>query len=147
VLAELSTTTVGTFFDGYMLPTSVSNVRTRNIWTGAPLASPSQQIISTAPGTAITLLPETTSTLTNYEISGVTGVNISFWGNGTITLSGMIAQVRVIGDPAPTGSFIGGRGHSGCRFAASPSVQGYSAPQALDYQSMSVTLVETGSWE
>jgi hypothetical protein len=147
VLAELSTTTVGTFFDGYMLPTSVSNVRTRNIWTGAPLASPSQQIISTAPGTAITLLPETTSTLTNYEISGVTGVNISFWGSGTITLSGMIAQVRVIGDPAPTGSFIGGRGHSGCRFAASPSVQGYSAPQALDYQSMSVTLVETGSWE
>lgn len=147
VLAELSTSTVGTYFDGNTLPTSVSNVRTRNIWTDVPGNSASQQMISTAPGTAITLLSESTSALTNFEISGVTGVNVTFWGSGTLTLSGMIAQVRPTGEAPPTGNFIGGKGHSGCRFAASPSVQGYSAPQALDFQSMSVTLVETGSWE
>jgi hypothetical protein len=109
--------------------------------------------------TTITLTPDvgsvvsvppisvTTSNRVNTTISGTTGVTISFAGVGTLTLAGLIAQVLPTGRTPDTGGFISGRGHSGCRFSGSPSIQGYSAPQALDYQALSVTLVETGAWE
>lgn len=146
VLAERGTLTVGTPFDGSTAATSVNNVRTLSMWQGTAHASASQQFVTTAPGTAVALLPATTATLTNYTLTNVTGVNISFWGSGTLTLSGMIAQVLPTGTAAPTGDFISGKGHSGCRFApGSPSEQGYSA--ALNYKSLTATLIETGAWE
>jgi hypothetical protein len=74
-------------------------------------------------------------------------VTVSFSGEGTLTLAALIAQVRPLGEAVPEGNFISGRGHSGCRFAAKPSIQGYSAPQALDFQSITATLIETGDWE
>lgn len=94
------------------------------------------------------LLPATTIERTNTTITGVPGVTISFSGEGTLTLAGMIAQVRPTGETVPQGNFISGRGNSGCRFSTSGlAVQGYSAPEALDFQSVSATLIETGDWE
>jgi len=98
--------------------------------------------------TAVTLLTATTSALTNTTVSGVTGVTISLQGAGNLTLAGMVAQVLPTAASAPTGDFISGKGHSGCRFlAGEPVVTGYSAPSALDKISASATLVETGAWE
>jgi hypothetical protein len=146
VLAERGTAGISTYFDGSTPNTSVANIRTYNTWQGATHNSASQQSTVTAPGTAMTLLPSTSPVLTNYTISGVPGVHISFWGSGNLTLSGMIAQVLPTGAPAPMGDFISGKGHSGCRFApGSPSEQGYSA--ALDLRSLTATLIETGAWE
>lgn len=140
--------TAGTYFDGYTLPTLVGNTRTDNMWQGTPNASVSQQTITVAPGTGVVLLSSNTSQLTNYTVTGETGVYISFWGSGSLTLSGMIAQVLPTGTPAPVGDFISGKGHSGCRFAPpGPVEQGYSAPQALNYKSLTATLIETGAWE
>lgn len=99
-------------------------------------------------GTDITgLISVASSTRTNTTVTGVPGVTISFAGEGTLTLAGMIAQVRPTGDPVVAGDFISGRGNSGCRFHGAPSVQGYSSPQAMDFQSISATLIETGDWE
>jgi hypothetical protein len=147
VIYERGTNIAGTYFDGSTAPTSVGNTRSVNGWQGASNASVSQQTITVAPGTAVTLLNSSTVTLTNYTLSGVAGAYISFWGSGTMTLSGLIAQVLPTGSAAPTGNFRSGQGHSGCRFAGHPTVSGYSAPQALDLQSMSAVLVETGAWE
>lgn len=94
------------------------------------------------------LLSTNTNVRTNTTIAGVPGVTISFSGEGTLTLAGLIAQVRPTGESVPVGNFISGRGNSGCKFATSGlAVQGYSAPQALDYQSVSAHLIETGDWE
>ena len=98
--------------------------------------------------TAVTLLTSTTSALTNTTVSGASGATITVQGTGNLTLAGMVAQVLPNSASAPTGDFISGRGHSGCRFlAGQPTVTGYSAPSALDLVSASATLVETGAWE
>lgn len=94
------------------------------------------------------LLSADSNVRTNTTVTGVPGVTISFTGEGTLTLAGLIGQVRPTGDTVPLGGFISGRGHSGCRFNTSGlEVVGYSAPQALDYQSVSARLIETGDWE
>lgn len=93
------------------------------------------------------LIPVASSVRTNTTVTGVPGVVISFAGEGNLTLAGMIAQIRPTGDTVPEGDFISGRGHSGCRFASKPNVQGYSSPQAMDFQSISAVLIETGDWE
>jgi hypothetical protein len=95
--------------------------------------------------TAVTPLGVTTSQLTNTTVVGETGVTLSAQGLGYLTLSGMVVQVLPTGTAAPMGSFVSGRGHSGCRFASSPQIMGLSS--ALDKISASAVLVETGSWE
>jgi hypothetical protein len=146
MLCVRGTSSVGADFTGDLAPTSVGNTRVVNSWQSGAGTSVSQQTTTVAPGSAMTLLSETSGVLTNYTISGVSGVNVTFWGSGTLTLSGMTAQVRPIGEAVPNGVFSGGQGNSGCSFAASPSVQGYSAPSALDFQSLSATLIEVGAW-
>lgn len=95
--------------------------------------------------TATTLLDVTTTTLTNATITGATGITLSAQGEGQLTLAGLVVQVLPIGAVAPTGTFISGRGHSGCRFVSAPQIQGYSS--ALDKIGASAVLVETGAWE
>lgn len=98
--------------------------------------------------TNVTMLATTTSTLTNVEITGPSGVTISATGEGLLTIAGMIAQILPTGTAAPTGRFWGGRGHSGCRFSGNgATVTGYSSPAALDLVSASATLIEVGAWE
>jgi hypothetical protein len=95
----------------------------------------------------VQMLSTTSSLRTNVAIPLVSGVTVSFSGVGNLAVSGMIAQVRPDGETVPEGEFIGGEGHSGCRFAEFPTVMGYSSPQALDKQNVSARLIETGAWE
>lgn len=147
VLFETGTTTIGTHFNGSNPTVTISEVRSTYLYQGVDSESPSQETVTTFAGNAVTLMGVSAPQRTNISITGVPGVTVSFLGTGTLTLSGMIAQVRLTGDPVPNGGFLSGQGHTGCRFAESPSVQGYSAPQALDYKSVSTTLIETGAWE
>jgi len=94
---------------------------------------------------AITTLSATTTQLTNVAVTGVTGVTLSAQGEGQLTLAGLVVQVLPTSAAAPTGAFISGRGHSGCRFVSSPQIQGYSS--ALDKVGATAILVETGAWE
>ena len=97
---------------------------------------------------AVTLLGVTGSTLTNTTVVGASGATISAEGEGQLTLAGLVAQVLPTGVSAPTGDFISGRGHSGCRFVpSSVTIQGYSAPEALDKVAATALLVEVGAWE
>lgn len=98
--------------------------------------------------TEVTPMAVTTSSLTNTTVTGPGGVTISADGVGFLTLAGLVARVLPSSEPAPTGSFMGGRGHSGCRFSGDGiTVTGYSSPAALDKVGASGTLIETGAWE
>lgn len=48
------------------------------------------------------------------------------------------------GSTAPR--FMSGEGHSGCAFKGPPTRVGYSAPHALDYQSVTAEFSEVGAW-
>lgn len=146
MLCVRGSSTVGSDFTGDSPLTVVGATKTTNTWQAAAGTSVAQQVIVVSPGTAVTLLSETNPILTNTTLSGVPGANITFWGTGTLTLSAMVAQVRPIGEAVPNGNYQSGQGHSGCYFASSPTVQGYSAPSALDYKSLSATLIEVGAW-
>lgn len=115
------------------------------------------EFTETAPGSGLYALTEAaaqpvpmlsanTNQRTNVSIPLVTGVTITLSGVGFLTLAGLIAQVRPDGEPVPNGGFLGGEGHSGCQFESFPTVVGYSSPQALDKQSVTARLIETGAW-
>lgn len=94
-----------------------------------------------------TLLGNNTSVLTNYTYTpgSNSGVTLKLNGNPASTsyLSGLIAQILPTGTPAPTGSFISGKGHSGCRFVGPVSPVGVSTYYGQQY---SVTMKEYGNW-
>lgn len=141
--------TLYNYFDG-STATQVEYPETRSFgWTSTAHASTSTMTITTDYGmiTKPALLGVTTEQLTNLKVENATGVTITGTGIGQLTLAGMIAQVRPAYEPAPTGRFISGRGHSGCRFEDAPTVTGYSAPAALDKVAATATLIETGAWE
>lgn len=74
-------------------------------------------------------------------------VTISTFGNGTLTLAGMLVQVLPTGvSPSSGQRFLSGAGHSGCAFKSAPTVTGYSSPQAIDYQSVTADFIEVGAW-
>ena len=111
-------------------------------------ATSTAEVIYTPDGgaaTAIAPLSVTTSQLTNVTVTGETGVTLSAQGEGQLTLAGLVVQILPTGTVAPTGNFISGRGHSGCRFVGQPQIDGYSS--AMDRIGASATLVETGAWE
>ena len=99
-----------------------------------------------SPAVPMTLLSKTTTVRTNYIVSGDDAgwAHITLSGVGQLSLYGMIAQIRPIGDTVPEGGFISGRGHSGCEFDGFPSVNGYSA--ALDKQGATALLTEVAAW-
>jgi hypothetical protein len=100
------------------------------------------------PVQSVSMLSTNTATLTNVAIPGPSGVTISARGSGYLTIAGMIGRILPTGKAAPIGVFMGGRGHSGCRFNnAGLTLTGYSAPSALDKVGASATLIETGAWE
>lgn len=94
-------------------------------------------------------LGTSSSTLTNYtytptENSGVTlQIDASVWGYADIY--GMIGQVLKNGEPAPTGKFYPGQGHSGCAFI-DLTEDGYSTAFLPVNTFLTATLAEVGSW-
>lgn len=97
--------------------------------------------------TAPVMLANNTSTLTNYTYTpgSNSGVTLKLNGNPALTssISGMVAQVLPAGTAAPTGSFIAGKGHSGCRFVGPVRPVGVSTYYGQQY---SATLKEYGNW-
>lgn len=115
-------------------------------WTGTANNSTSTRVTTTYADVPLSLMSPTTPQRTNYSVNGVTGVTVTLRGEGTLNLTSLLAQIRPDGQAVPDGKFISGKGHSGCSFDGFPNVQGYSAPEALDYQSVSVSLTEVGAW-
>lgn len=100
--------------------------------------------------TALTLLPVTSSTRVNYSIDSNNGANtgalIQLAGNGSITLSGVMAQCWPTGTTPPTGNFISGLGHSGCQFKDQPQVTPYSAVLNGGRWGVTADFIETQGW-
>lgn len=93
----------------------------------------------------LTMLGNDTTTRTNYTHSATSadGVTIAFDGTGTLTLAGLIAQIRPTGTSVPAGGFLAGLGNSGC-IMSHPRRTGSNA--ALDQASLVARLREVGAW-
>lgn len=120
-------------------------------------------VVGSRTGTAaVTFTPRTGSTVTptllgvgatnlisNYLTGTGGGVTVSLSGTGTITLVGMQARVSSVSELIVpyTDGFVAGEGHSGLRLSGVANISGYSAPSALNLQSISATLTEVGAWE
>lgn len=125
-------------------------------WVGAKGTSGSGGLLRAIPttgpsstGTAVTIAPTAVGSTTRVTQSfansaGYDGVLITLGGSGTITLTSVIVQVLKDGTTPKTGGFISGQGHSGCTFAAQPTLNNYSA--ALDKVGLTAKLVETQAW-
>jgi hypothetical protein len=103
-----------------------------------------QAVTDAAVATSLTLLGNNTTTRTNYTYAGPGGVSVRLGGTGTVTLSGLIAQLRPTGQAVPLGGWIPGKGNSGCDFASYPGDDLYSSQ--LDFTQTSAILQEVGAW-
>jgi hypothetical protein len=126
------------------------------LWIGAHGVAGTGGVVVATPTTGpttigtpvnLTMLSVTTTTLVNQSFdyaSGYDGVLISLGGTGTVTLSGIVVQAFPTGVTPPLGSFVSGQGHSGCTFAAQPTLTLYNAP--MDLVGLTAKLVETQAW-
>jgi hypothetical protein len=100
--------------------------------------------------TALSLMAVTSSTRVNYSLDSNAGANtgafINLAGNGTVTLSGIMAQCWPTGTTPPTGNFISGSGHSGCQFKDQPQVTPYSAVLNGGRWGVTADFIETQGW-
>lgn len=109
-----------------------------------------REVGSTGYGSEVSIYP------TNQSIGpglggpfGASGYELFFTGTGTITLAGIVAMP--VGDRLESAywdvPFISGRGTSGLRVDGGVNITGYSAPSARDFVSVTMNLMEVGSWE
>lgn len=102
------------------------------------------------PLTSATHIPFTdnnSATLMSTAITpGTGGVTLRLYGDNTETMiiSGMVAQILPTGSTPTTGTFISGRGNSGCRIVGGVEEIGYSA--AMDWMQYHAKLREYGDW-
>ena len=96
-------------------------------------------------GSAVTLLSATDNS--RFNTTTTSDVTLTVSGVGTLSLTALMAVVLPTGQTPSAGSFVVGEGHSGCRFKDAPAVVGYSAPSAIDYQSLTANFMETAAWE
>lgn len=100
-------------------------------------------------GTVITptMLPVAGPTRMNTTLVGGTNIGVVIDWNGTTAapVAGMMMQILPNGSsPTAGGQFDSGQGHSGCKFAAKPSMTPYSVP--ADSVGLTAKLIETGDW-
>lgn len=119
-----------------------------SVVSGTPNFTVTPFTSATAAAAPVNLAPlaVTSTTLMNASFAGSSyvGVEIALSGAGSMLASGLIGQILKVGAVPPTGSFISGRGHSGCKMEDSPSVSGISSK--LDLIGATVKLVEVGGW-
>lgn len=99
-------------------------------------------------GTAVdlTVLAVTDDTRFNYSTSSGDGLLLRLDGTGTVSLSGLMAQVLPTGVTPADGGFLGGRGHAGCRFGGSgPTFSIYNIAGRLDRVAVTARVIEV--WE
>ena len=96
-------------------------------------------------GSTVTLLSTSDASIVNTTVT--TDATITVAGVGTLTLTALTVLVVPTGTTPAVSVFKVGEGHSGCRFKDAPQVVGYSAPSAIDYQSLTANFMETAAWE
>ncbi len=75
------------------------------------------------------------------------GTYLSIGAGDDVTMRWLQSQVLPTGQTPVWADWMPGLGNSGCRLDDVPSYTLYSAPQALDYGALGLTLRETGAWE
>jgi hypothetical protein len=75
------------------------------------------------------------------------GVALSIDAGDDITIRWLQSKVLPTGQAVTWDNWMPGLGHSGCRLDDVPSYTLYSAPQAIDFGALGLTLRETGAWE
>lgn len=90
--------------------------------------------------TALTLLGNNVTTLTNATVVGPKTVEVYLTGAGTLTLSAVVAQILPSSFSAPIGTWRTGRGTWGLKFLSHPQDTLYSA--YLDYRTVTAQFVE-----
>lgn len=105
---------------------------------------------TSADAQALTPLPSNSPSVVADSFTGVKGVRL--WAGrtdsstSTLTATAMIGRLVETGRPAPAqGPWIGGQGHSGCRFASTPSYV-TNSPIEGGRISFAASFVEVGSW-
>lgn len=100
----------------------------------------------------ITAQANSSTTMVTQSFSGIRGIRL--WvgrtssAASTITLAAMVARIVETGKPAPTqGPWIGGQGHSGCRFnPSSPPSYVTNSPIEGGRIGYAASFIEVGSW-
>lgn len=100
-----------------------------------------------ANSTDLTLLGVNTATLTNFTMAGPGFVDLRLYSgtSGVLKLYGLVLRLLPTGQPAPTGPFVPGDGHSGLKLDGDPQITGYSS--ALDSQAITANFVEAEAWQ
>lgn len=129
--------------------------------SGQVLTLGSTSVTSTAAGQRITVTSPTASTAVTFGpgwwdnagttspyFDGATAAtsDTTYAWTGTVDAS---TSTKTVTSPSPNAKqgFIPGEGHSGLRLSGVANISGYSAPSALNLQSISATLTEVGAWE
>lgn len=114
--------------------------------TAGVLATPTTGPTSVGSGINVPLHAVTDDQRVYTEIDGdaYTGAIISLKGVGTVSLTGVMAQVLQHPVVPTAGGFISGQGHSGCSFTGEPNLSNYSV--GLNRAGMTVDLIETEGW-
>lgn len=100
-------------------------------------------------GAAVTPLSVSSTATTNHtyvETGANAFVRVTLEGVGTLTMAGLVLRVVPPDNAMVHHKWYGGVGNSGCQFEPIVNVDQYSAPEALDLQSLSVNLIEIGAW-
>lgn len=103
-------------------------------------------------GTRVQLTPQAnnSTSLVTESFTGGRGVRLFLARTGgaasTLTLAAMIGRLVKIGKPVPnSGPWIGGQGHSGCRFSGTPSYVTNSGVEGGRI-GFAASFIEVGSW-
>lgn len=165
--ASLGTTTSNThtpdgtwtrIYRPFTVPDQAAYAHVQLIWSGIAIAGQDLDFADAQfePGATATvwsdgILPAYSSGTDVPSISLAGGTNqgsyITVGAGDNITLRWLQAKVLPAGESANWGDWQPGLGHSGCRLEGDPSYTLYSAPQAIDYGALGITLRETGAWE
>lgn len=147
----------------FVAPASTAFVQVRLVWSGVhtDYANPGQffdlamsqaQIGALTDWSAKELPGSTSGTTSAPAISAVPsgsaqGMNLTIGAGDNIDIRWLQSKVLPTGEAVVWGDWMPGLGHSGCRLDDIPSYTLYSAPQAIDFGALGLTLRETGAWE
>lgn len=119
------------------------------LWVGAHGSASGASVQVTPAGGAAVQLPllaVTSQTLVGSAFTSGIDISLSGFAGTTITLSALIIQCLPTGSVPQPGSYISGRGHSGCAFGDEPKVTAYSSVNRRAEVGMTASLIEVGAW-
>lgn len=136
---------------------AISSAPRKSVWLPVPSGHTIhlRGLTASSGSTRITLngvaLPAYTSGTTVPSLSipspVAQGVSLAISAGDAIDIRWLQTMVLPTGQTPVWGDWQPGLGHSGCRLDTDPTYTLYSAPQAIDYGALSLTLRETGAWE